>query len=148
MFCISGSAQDNELNVKSNSGFSFGLSFSPNYAYRELIVNEEIDVTSLIIETRNEREKPKIGYSTGLNLSYSLPKYIEFEIGMHYSNMGYNEIINFDDLIYPDQLDPHFGFVDASNEEVEFPKTVKINCKYLVLKKIIYLCMKNNPVIL
>ena len=67
------------------SKFSIGLTFSPDYCYRNL----KADASSQwIADNRNSYEIPKFGYTTGLNFSYRYNKRVSFGIGLLFSDKG------------------------------------------------------------
>ena len=79
------SAQD----AKTESKFSIGFNFSPDYNFRTIKSSENGSGVDVVVESRNEREIEKFGYTTGFNLSISLSKKVAFETGIKYSNKGY-----------------------------------------------------------
>jgi len=81
-------AQEAKKN-KSNKAVSIGFSFSPDYAYRTLKNNDGSSSSELKIDSRNEREKGKFGFTTGLNLNARLSKKFELQTGVLYSDKGY-----------------------------------------------------------
>ena len=95
------SAQHND--VYKNNKWSFGLFFSPSYAYRSVTVSD--NSLQWMADLNNEADKPKTGYSTGLSILYRLNKPIELETGVLYSNKGFR--FEFDEFVTPEsQPDP------------------------------------------
>ena len=74
---------------KSNKAVSIGFSFSPDYAYRTLKNNDGSSSSQLKIDSRNEREKGKFGFTTGLHVNARLSKKFELQTGILYSDKGY-----------------------------------------------------------
>ncbi len=80
------------------SRISVGFNFSPDYNYRTIQGNEPGDETGNVIESRNDREIAKFGYTTGFIFSISFSKKVAFETGLQYSNKGYQTKIM--DLVF------------------------------------------------
>ena len=76
---------------KSNQGnkISIGYSFSPDYSFRALKNGDGNSSTDLVIKSRDDIEKAKFGYTTGLNVSFHFSDLLSFETGVQYSNKGY-----------------------------------------------------------
>ncbi len=87
--------------LESKKGTYFGVSFSPEFAYRALINNENDASLESFIESRNEAESPKLSFTGGLNFGFYLsPKRnTAIEIGVHYSDKGYQ--IPWEEAIFP-----------------------------------------------
>ena len=86
-----------------------GVNFSPDYCFRTLQNNNSSITNDFIIDSRNEMEKAKLGYTTGLNVIYNLKKNIGIELGIQFSNKGYQT--NEEGLTFGDLIDPRRGFV-------------------------------------
>ena len=71
------------------SKISVGFSFSPDYNFRTISSSEKNAGIDLSVKSRNDLEIAKIGYTTGLNVSFKLSDRIELESGLQYSNKGY-----------------------------------------------------------
>ena len=82
------SAQKPKQSHKINIGFSF----SPDYSFRTLKNGDGNSSTDQVIKSRNDIEKAKFGYTTGLNVAFHFSSLIGFETGVHYSNKGYKTI--------------------------------------------------------
>jgi hypothetical protein len=89
--------------------FSVGLNFSPDYGYRTL-KTDNLTLNQLIINFRNEREKPKLGYTTGLTFNYYMNKRISFETGLLFSDKG-----------------EMFEWIDAPFSTVSNPEPIGVN---------------------
>ena len=87
----------------------FGVNISPDYCYRTLKNNNGSSTSSMGIDLWNKNEEPKIGYTTGLNVCYNISKNLGIELGVQYSNKGYE----FKKIDY--KVDPHYGFVYGTN---------------------------------
>jgi hypothetical protein len=85
-----------------------GLTASPDMCYRTLENNDGSATSSMVIDSRNSYEIPKLGYSTGLSICYNVSSHIGFETGLQYSNKG-EKLIN-SNLTYGDMIDPRRGF--------------------------------------
>jgi len=69
--------------------FSFGLVLSPDFAYRTLKNNGGGTNADLVINSRNQMEIGKLGYTCGLAFSVNVTKRLSFETGLQYSKKGY-----------------------------------------------------------
>ena len=81
---------------KNQNRFSFGLSFSPDYTFRNFSApvaspwNEVADI-----------EDPRFGFTTGLVAKYQVSNRFAVESGILFSDKGYK--MKFDELVYPDE---------------------------------------------
>ncbi|MEO8761016.1 MAG: outer membrane beta-barrel protein [Bacteroidia bacterium] len=76
-----------------------GLLFSPDYCN---IALRNIDGSALynqVIASERKAIKPKIGYSTGLNVCYHVSRGFAIELGVQYSEKGYSEA--FSGFVFP-----------------------------------------------
>lgn len=64
LFCTFLVSAESDKTV-ANKKFSFGLSFSPDYAFRVLSASED---NKQFVGDRNEIDKPIIGFTTGLTV--------------------------------------------------------------------------------
>lgn len=70
--------------------FQIGVNFLPDVDYRLLQQNTSSSIgVKLIINQRNKVEVPKFGYTTGLNFCYNIKSFVGIEVGVQYSNKGY-----------------------------------------------------------
>lgn len=103
-----------------------GVNFSSDYCYRTVVNNYDNPDNDWVIKHRNNTETPKFGYTTGVNLTYNLNKTIGFEIGLQFSNKGYQtETFN---LTFGDQIDSPGGLTNI--EDSELPTLAKIIYSY------------------
>ena len=86
-----------------------GVNFSPDYCFRLLKNNDGTSSSDLVIESRNGNETGKLGFTTGLNVIFNLKKNIGIEVGVQYSNKGYQTKMQ--DLTFGSIIDPRHGFV-------------------------------------
>lgn len=86
-----------------------GANFSPDYCFRMLKNNDGSSTSEAILKLRNSNERQKLGYSAGLNFIFNLRKKIGIEIGVQYSNKGYQTKMQ--DLTFASMIDPRHGFV-------------------------------------
>ena len=89
--------------AKETNRIFIGVNFSPDYNYRTLKNNDGNASTGFVINSRNNTEIGKFGYSTGLNICFNFSKGIALETGIQYSNKGYKT--KNQDLVYG-QPDP------------------------------------------
>lgn len=66
-----------------------GVNFSPDYNFRTLTNKDGSSSNNIVIKSRNELEKAKYGYTTGLNVCINFQKHVALETGIQYSNKGY-----------------------------------------------------------
>jgi opacity protein-like surface antigen len=66
-----------------------GYNFSADYNYRTLKNSDGSSSATLVINSRNDEETARFGYTTGLNVCFNLSKPIAFETGIQYSNKDY-----------------------------------------------------------
>ena len=74
---------------KQANKISIGYSFSPDYNFRTLKNGDGNSSTDLVIKSRDDIEKAKFGYTTGLNVTFHFSDLLGFETGVQYSNKGY-----------------------------------------------------------
>lgn len=96
------------------SKFQIGIIGSADVAYRTLFLEKGRDDIAFIVDSRNSRETPKLGYSGGLSFSYSLNSHFMFISGVQYSNMGYKTK---NSVFTSDQVDPRRGFIYQPRSE-------------------------------
>lgn len=76
-------------NAEPASFISIGLNFSPDYSFRTLkLKNTDIYEYYRYFESRNRSEKPKLGYTTGLNINFHLSKRFSVGTGLFFSDKG------------------------------------------------------------
>ena len=66
-----------------------GINFSPDFCFRTLKNNDGSSSSDQVIDQRNEGETVKSGYTAGLNVCFSIKKFLGLETGIQYSNKGY-----------------------------------------------------------
>jgi hypothetical protein len=75
--------------------FSIGINTSPDYCYRALTKNDNSISDVIWNSAKNYEdsiEKPKFGYTFGINFCYQITKRVSIEAGIQYSNKGYKTI--------------------------------------------------------
>jgi hypothetical protein len=87
------------LEDKSNKKFSIGISFSPDFSYRNLQMNDDEYGT---VDMRNEIEEPRLGFTTGLVAKYQLNEKFALESGVQIADKG--ERIVFKDYDFVDEF--------------------------------------------
>jgi hypothetical protein len=91
-------AQDS-TKIKKPSRLFIGVNFSPDYCFRTITHTDNSYISNFIYDTRNKIEQPKLGFTSGINVCYVFTKHLSVDLGIQYSNKGYqteNEA-----LIYP-----------------------------------------------
>ncbi len=110
---------------KKSSKISIGYSFSPDYSFRTLKNGDGNSSTDFVIESRNDNEKAKFGYTTGVNVTFSFSEFLGFETGVQYSNKGYKTTEQ--DLTYipPNPDLPNKATLTHSYQYIGIPLKVK-----------------------
>lgn len=106
-----------------------GVNISADYCYRTLQNNDGSSISSMIIDSRNTYEEPKIGYTTGINICYNRFRKLGFEMGVQYSSKGYR--YRRSDLRFGDRIDPNYGFVNPSQSPSPIELITTYNYTYL-----------------
>lgn len=66
-----------------------GFNFSPDYGFRALKNNDGNPSTDIVINSRNDIEVAKLGYTAGLNACFNFSQLVGLETGIQFSNKGY-----------------------------------------------------------
>jgi hypothetical protein len=66
-----------------------GFNFSPDYSSRTLKNNDGSPSSDLVINSRNDNEVAKFGFTTGLNVCFNFSQLVGLETGIQFSNKGY-----------------------------------------------------------
>lgn len=82
-----------------------GVNFSPGMAYRLLSNNDGEEFTGYLINSRDDRERLKFGFSFGLSTCFNLTERFAIESGIVYSNRGYGFTLTQSELTF----DPNPG---------------------------------------
>lgn len=93
-FSVYGQEKNDTLSSKQRR-FSIGVNISPDYCYRTLTKNDKSISDSVWKFAKNLEdsiEKPKFGYTFGINFCYQITKRVYAEFGIQYSNKGYKTI--------------------------------------------------------
>ncbi|MDR2840218.1 MAG: PorT family protein [Paludibacter sp.] len=69
--------------------WQIGASFSPDYAYRTLSAEKNVDGASNIISYLNTEDMEKLSFTTGISLNYNFSSLFGLETGLFFSNKGY-----------------------------------------------------------
>jgi len=91
-----------------------GINFSPDYCYRTLFNNNSSNISNIIIESRNNRETAKIGYTIGSNFIYNFNKRIGIGLGVLFSNNGYQTTTS--GFTFGDMVNAQQGFTLSSTD--------------------------------
>ena len=75
--------------IKQNHKLQFGLNFSPDYSFRTLKNSDGSASSDIVIQSRNNSEIYKLGFTMGLNVRFDCSQSIGFETGIQFSNNGY-----------------------------------------------------------
>ena len=110
---------------KQANKISIGYSFSPDYNFRTLKNSDGNSSTDLVIKSRDDIEKAKFGYTTGLNVTFHFSDLLGFETGVQYSNKGYKT--KEQDLTYfpPNNSLPNKATTNYSYQYIGIPLKAK-----------------------
>ncbi|TND08370.1 MAG: hypothetical protein FD123_2166 [Bacteroidetes bacterium] len=119
-----------------------GANISADYCYRILGNNDGSSSSAMIMDTRNSFERPKLGYTGGVNLCYNFSGHFGIETGVQYSNKGYRSYFDFPDTITdPRLILMYTAYAGPTPAKV----TVTYNHVYLdVPVRIIFSCGEKN----
>lgn len=104
-------------NTKTQSQFTFGVVFSPEYCYRDLQGSN--DTLIFFTEWLDSIQEAKFGYTAGFTVSYKVLKYISIESGIMFSNKGFKMIYS-DFSGASDPNDPLLMRLSSINQTVSF----------------------------
>lgn len=120
LFCLETFAQDT---TKTNEykKVLIGINISPDYCYRTLF-NNNSSISSLI-DSRNNRETAKIGYTIGSNIIYNFNKRIGLGLGILFSNSGYQTTTS--GFTFGDMVNAQQGFI-YSTTDPSLPRSLTV----------------------
>ena len=110
-----------ERQINNHGKLKIGLSFSPNYCFRQLRYTE---ANKWIGNMRNN-EIPKRGFTTGANLQYQINKKIILETGLLYSDQGEKTKVKDIVWITPDPAYPIKSNVIYHYQYIDLPLTIQ-----------------------
>lgn len=113
-------AQDS-TKTKKASRFFIGVNFSPDYCFRTLKNTDGSAISTMIYDNDNKIQTAKFGFSSGINACYIITKHISVDLGVQYSNKGYQTAEN--TLIFGPP--PRRGFINTT-----LPTSGKIIYRY------------------
>jgi len=96
--------------------FFIGIQASPDLAYRSLELVDRNPSSEVIIEARNDREVPRLGFSGNLIAGYVLSERFSIEAGSGYALRGWE--LDLSTLTFGDMIDPRRGFIYNTNDVV------------------------------
>lgn len=144
IFLISrtGSGQDTTRSNTSNltAKLLLGINFSPDYCFRS--VNYQDGYRQAASFTN--KQIPKFGFTSGINLKYNFSKHFGIQFGLQYSSKGY--AFDLSDLTFGDMIDPRFGFIYQTQTLFEgTPAKFVYNYNYLDIPLIVeFIFVKNK----
>ena len=71
--------------IKSPGKIALGFTFSPDYSYRAL--NSDPDI-KWVADSRDDREIPKFGFTTGARVLFTLGNKVSLESGLLFADKG------------------------------------------------------------
>lgn len=80
----------NEVQAGTFKRFEISISAAPEICYRTLLNNDGSQMSTSIINLRNETETVKLGYTGGLHLGYNFNEQFCFQTGIQYANRGFS----------------------------------------------------------
>jgi hypothetical protein len=80
----------NEVQAGTFKRFEISISAAPEICYRTLLNNDGSQMSTSIINLRNETETVKLGYTGGLHLGYNFNERFGFQTGIQYANRGFS----------------------------------------------------------
>jgi hypothetical protein len=80
----------NEIQAGTFKRFEISISAAPEICYRTLLNNDGSQMSTSIINLRNETETVKLGYTGGLHLGYNFNERFGFQTGIQYANRGFS----------------------------------------------------------
>jgi hypothetical protein len=80
----------NEIQAGTFKRFEISISSAPEICYRTLLNNDGSQMSTSIINLRNETETVKLGYTGGLHLGYNFNERFGFQTGIQYANRGFS----------------------------------------------------------
>jgi len=104
-----------------------GFNFSPDYSYRTLKNNDGSFSSDLVINSRNDVEVAKFGYTTGLNVCFNFTQLVGFKTGIQFSNKGYKT--KNQDLTYipPNPSSPTKAQINYAYQYIGIPLEAKFS---------------------
>ncbi len=112
--------------------WQFGLTISPDYAYRSLHADQENEGSSFSINLMDGIEEGKLGFTAGLNAVCNFSELFSLETGLLYSNKGYQ----IKDIIITDFDGDVLGHGKVVNSYNYIDIPLKINLTLLKWNKI------------
>ena len=106
--------------------WTFGASFSSEFAYRWLEAEEEVQ---WIADLRNSEETVKWAYSTGLSAKRKVISGFYLGTGILFANRGYRT--KKDSLVFGDMIDPRYGFVSDPQTDEDVTAYFRYHFYYL-----------------
>jgi hypothetical protein len=80
----------NEIQAGTFKRFEISISAAPEICYRTLLNNDGSQMSTSIINLRNETETVKLGYTGGFHLGYNFNERFGFQTGIQYANRGFS----------------------------------------------------------
>lgn len=111
--------------TNTESKFSMGVNFSPNYCYR--IIEYSEDMTTLV-NLREKHEHPSFGFNTGIAAQYLLTQKLEIELGLQYSRQTH---LFKDAAIFAGIINPTTIKVDQQNRYSYIEIPLQLNYRFL-----------------
>jgi hypothetical protein len=117
-------SQNNKKRVQ-NTDFQkmqIGVIFSPDFCFRTLKNDDESSISEFIVNSRNVSETAKLGYTTGLNFIYNIREKLGIELGIQYSNKGFQTKMQ--DLTFNPTIDPRRGSMTYTSGSGSTPSRI------------------------
>lgn len=101
--------------------FTVGLNFSPSLCYRYTSSDSDL---KWLKEVCDSIEKPKLGFSVGVNIGYQFGNKIRFSTGVTYLDLG--ESIDSNIVKYVDKYVNHYQYIGIPLKMTYFFRTNKV----------------------
>jgi len=118
---LTAKGQTEQKITQDSKRFHIGINFSPDLCYR-LLMSTYGNQSSQIIDSYNQTEIMKFGFTTGLNFSYNFTNNFVLETGFQYSNKGFQTKTN--ELNFGTMIDPRYGFIYPSKTNIAKAKFI------------------------
>ncbi len=135
LFLVSIFAFGQTENSNSVRKFSFGINFSPDYAYRRLLANNNGD---WLVKSRNEMETARFGFTSGFTAKYQFHSRFVLESGLQFADKGDKYTIDSGDFVIIDtgfEADDHAIPDKAKIKYHNYYLSIPVKVNYYVLRK-------------
>lgn len=122
--------------------FTIGVSVAPGMSYRSLAANSDVNGADRFINIRNEQEELRFSYFASIDVGYNFKPWLSLYSGVEYANLGYQTVKN--KLTYGDMIDPRYGFIYGSEDELPTHSRIIYNFHYLSIPVMVRFTIGKN----